>query len=97
MQVVHLPLTSPHLLPLPPPPASSKLQTVRCRLQLHFPLHFSPLTANCALFQRKLNTYIQHASQVPSVQWIGDFLRFIGAQTPHSSGRQYAEGFQFYN
>jgi hypothetical protein len=41
--------------------------------------------------------YLAHASQVPSLVWIEDFLRFIGVRTPHSSERQFAEGYQFYN
>jgi hypothetical protein len=44
-----------HLPPRPPPPSpplptSPKLQTVRCWLHLHFPLHFHPLPLTAPSF-----------------------------------------------
>ena len=59
-------------------------------------LHTS-LTPSFVRSQRKLQTYLFHASQVPSLAWISEFLTFIGLNTPHSKSRKFAEGYQFYN
>jgi len=61
------------------------------------PAAASPHPPSRLHLQSKLATYLLHASQVPSLAWIEEFLRFIGTRTPHPSVDDFAEGFQFYN
>ena len=56
-----------------------------------------PITRSHAVAQSKLATYLLHASQVPSVAWVDEFLRFIGTRTQQTAADDFAEGFQFYN
>ena len=69
----------------------------RARLAPLPPASMLPITRSHAVAQSKLATYLLHASQVPSVAWVDEFLRFIGTRTQQTAADDFAEGFQFYN